>query len=144
MYREQKTPYPRGNSATILNYLEELILINSKEQGQFPISEDNQGYQDLEVMSTEAVKLSVPETAVSALVIVEADATSTRFNRVIRFKENGELPSAQSGFGLGDNDAYTIIGKQNLDNFNAIGMEADKKHMLRIQYYQTAQQPEIQ
>lgn len=143
MNREQKTPYPRGNTATILNYLEELILINAKEQGQIPIAEDNEGFQDIEISSVEAVTLNAPTTAVSALLIVEADITSTRFNRVIRFKENGTLPTITSGFGLGDNDAYTIIGKQNLNNFRAIGMETGKKHILRIQYYQTAQQPEI-
>ncbi|WP_010520485.1 hypothetical protein [Aquimarina agarivorans] len=143
MYRDQKTPYPRGNSATILNYLEELILINAKEQGQFPMAEEAGGYQDLEVSGMEVVQLTVPEFAVSALLIVEADVTAKILHRVIRFKENGALPTENSGFGLGDNDAYTIIGKQNLDQFRCIGIEADKKHFLRIQYYKTAQQQEI-
>ena len=143
MYRDQKTPYPRGNSATILNYLEELILLTAKEQGQFLITEEAGGYQDLEITDLEVQKLTVPDMAISALIMVEADSSSQMAHRVIRFKENGAAPTANSGFGLGDNDVYTIIGKQNLDNFRVIGIELAKKQLLRIQYYKTAQQQEI-
>lgn len=143
MYRDQKSPYPRGNSATILNYLEELILLIAKEQGQSLIPEEANGYQDIEITAVAIQKLTVPDTAISALVMIEADSSSQIVHRVIRFKENGAAPTVNSGFGLGDNDVYTIIGKQNLDNFRAIGIESAKKHLLRVQYYKTAQQQEI-
>ena len=139
MERLQKSPFPRGNSADILNYLEELILVQSKEEGYFPISEALGGYQDLRINSTEAVGLNVPEIAVSAVMIIEADLESSSPYRVVRFKENGTVPSRNSGFALGDNDIYSIIGKHNLAQFKIIGLEVDVTQFARIQYFETSQ-----
>lgn len=138
MDRLQKTPFPRGNSAEILNYLEQLILIQSKEEGYFPISEKLGGYQDVEI-GNQTVSLQVPEGAISAVLIIEADTTCNVLHRVIRFKENGTDPSSISGFALGDNDMYSIVGKQNLEQFRMINIEADKKHMARVQFFETNQ-----
>lgn len=139
MDRLQKSPYHRRNSAEILNYLEELILVQSKEEGFLPISEQEGGYYDLLIDGNEAKQLVVPQEAVSAVIVVEADASSTSFQRVVRFKENGSDPTANSGFALGENDMYSIIGKQNLANFKVIGIENDKIHTLRGQFFKTRQ-----
>lgn len=138
MDRLQKTPFPRGNSAEILNYLEQLILIQSKEEGYFPISEVLGGYQDVEI-ENQTVSLQVPEGAISAVLIIEADTTCNVLHRVIRFKENGSDPSSTSGFALGDNDVYSIIGKQNLEKFRMVGVEVDKTHTARVQFFETNQ-----
>ncbi|WP_010182420.1 hypothetical protein [Aquimarina agarilytica] len=139
MERIQKRPFPRGNTADILNYLEELILLQAKEEGYFPISEALGGYQDIEITATQAVSLQVPQKAVSAVLVLEADSTSSSFVRIVRFKENGSAPTASSGFALGDNDIYSIVGKNNLENFKVIGIEKDKKHIGRIQFFETNQ-----
>ena len=138
MDRLQKTPFPRGNSAEILNYLEQLILIQSKEEGYFPIPEVLGGYQDVEI-GNQSVSIQVPELAVSAVIIIEVDETCSVLHRVVRFKENGANPSPNSGFALGDNDMYSIIGKQNLEQFRIISIEADKIHKARIQFFETNQ-----
>ncbi len=139
MERLQKSPFPRGNTADILNYLEELILIQSKEEGYFPISEEYGGYQDLEISADVAVVLQVPEKAVSAVLILEVDSKCKMPHRAVRFKENKTSPTAISGFALGDHDVYSIIGKHNLENFRVIGVESDCIHIARIQYYETNQ-----
>ncbi len=137
----QKNPYPHQNIGILLNYIEELVLISAKERGLIPIPERQGGYQDLKVLSSKAQSLRIPEEAVSATIMVEADQTIFQKNRAIRFKENGAIPTSNSGFALGDNDIYTIVGKDNLTNFNVIGIEESKTHFLRIQYYKTAQIP---
>lgn len=139
MERIQKSPFPRGNTADILNYLEQLIVLQAKEEGYFPISEELGGYQDLEITATQARPLQVPDKAVSAVLVLEADITSSSFVKIVRFKENKSAPTASSGFALGDNDIYSIVGKNNLENFKIIGVEKDKKHIARIQFFETNQ-----
>jgi len=135
----QKSPFPRGNSADILNYLEELILVHAKEEGFFPISEDKGGYQDLAIGSTNAVSLFVPENAISAVLIIEAHLESSLLHRVVRFKENGTTPTATSGFALGDNDIFSIVGRHNLNQFRIIGIDTNLTHVARIQFFETNQ-----
>lgn len=139
MERLQKSPFPRGNTADILNYLEQLILVSSQEEGYFPISEENGGYQDVEIKSIEAIGLVVPDRAVSAVLIIEVAPGSSMLYRAVRFKENGTAPTANSGFALGDNDIYSIVGRQNLERFKMIGIESEKTHLGRIQYFETNQ-----
>ncbi|TPN87114.1 hypothetical protein [Aquimarina algicola] len=75
--RIQKQTYPqRKNTATILNYLEELVLINAKEVGLVPIDQDNKGYQDIPLPFGRIVSLEVPEEAVSATMMVEQGAVT--------------------------------------------------------------------
>lgn len=137
--RIHRNAYRRGNASSMLDYLEELILIQSGENGRFTISETEQGYEDLSVNDTEVAQLTIPENAISATISIEADASVSDKARVIRFKENGSDPSANSGIALGDNDLYEISGRWNLESFRAIGIEAGKSHVLRVQYYQSPQ-----
>lgn len=135
---QQKAPYPRGNSATILDYLEELVLISASERGLVPISEDEGGYEDIDIAFAKAEKLTVPEYAVSAMIVVETDANAKN-QRAVRFKENGTDPTSNSGIGLGDNDIYNITGPHNLKQFRCIATEDGITHILRVQYYKSAQ-----
>lgn len=135
---QQKAPYPRGNSAAILDYLEELVLISANERGLVPISEDEGGYEDVDIAFAKAEKLTVPENAVSAMIVVETDANANN-HRAVRFKENGTDPTSNSGIGLGDNDIYNITGSPNLTQFRCIATEDGLTHILRVQYYKSAQ-----
>ena len=193
MFRDriQKQVYPqRKNTATILNYLEELLLINAKEVGLVPIDQDNQGYQDIPLPYNEVIFLEVPQEAVSATIMVEQGVvaiddnsdtdssesftTSSRSvalkvdsileqedlpkplddtiilgedqiviatdsSAVLRFKENGSLPTLSSGFGLGNQDIFELVGTENLNNFRVIGIQQNSTPVLRIQFYKTAQ-----
>ena len=137
--RVHKNAYRNGNASSMLDYLEELILIQSGENGRFTIPETEQGYEDLSVTDMEVAQLTIPENAISATISIEADTSVTDKTRVIRFKENGSDPSANSGIALGDNDLYEITGRWNLESFRVIGIEAGKSHVLRVQYYQSPQ-----
>ena len=173
--RIQKQVYPqRHNTATILNYLEELVLINAKEVGLVPIDQDQNGYQDVAVPFGEVVSLEVPEGAVSATIMVEQGRTDednetdpdesesiiasisakkerlisadgvaqllqTDSSAVVRFKENGASPSINSGFGLGNQDIFELVGEKNLRKFKVVGIQENATPVLRIQFYKTAQ-----
>jgi hypothetical protein len=139
MANQKKNPYPHNNFSILMDYVEELVLLSANERGLIPISEEDDGYQDLVVDHSEVKNLTVPDNAVSATIMVEADDSSTSKGRVIRYKKNGIDPTDSSGFGLGDNDIYEPAGKVNLDNLRFIGIEDGKSHTLRIQYYKTAQ-----
>ncbi|QKX04121.1 hypothetical protein HN014_04105 [Aquimarina sp. TRL1] len=171
--RIQKQVYPnRKNTATILNYLEELVLINAKEVGLVPIKQCDKGYQDVPLPFGRVTSLDVPEEAVSATMMVEKgkvnisidcdpdktvsiEATTkksvnrrpipilellvTDSSAVVRFKENGSSPSINSGFGLGNQDIFELVGKENLKRFKVIGVQDNGTPILRIQFYKTAQ-----
>lgn len=94
------------------------------------------GYQTLSVGSAAAVSLTVPSTASSCLISVQADATATDQARVVSFLETGATPTATTGVALGNNDTYEVLTSTNLNNFKIIGIEASKTHTLKISYYQ--------
>lgn len=135
----KNNPYPHQNFASTEDYLEELILWTSGERGRLPIEEANDGYEDLTVEDSEAKQLTVPDDAVSASIFFEVDASATNKARALRYKENGTAPTANSGQPFGDGDVLELFGKTSLDNFQVIGIEAGKSHVLRVQYYKTAQ-----
>ncbi|TSE07900.1 hypothetical protein [Aquimarina algiphila] len=171
--RIQKQTYPkRRNTATILNYLEELVLINAKEVGLVPIDQDNKGYQDIPLPFGRIIPLEVPEEAVSATMMVEQGVVNvitdpdpdetvsiiarsnkkkrtppipvlelpiTNSSAVLRFKENGSNPNINSGFGLGNQDIFELVGSENLKKFRVIGVQKNGTPILRIQFYKTAQ-----
>lgn len=139
MSRQRKNPYPNRNFSVVADYLEELVLWNSGEKGRKPIEESENGYEDVAVTDQEAVSLTVPENAISGEIHVEADQSGNVL-RAIRYKMNGTAPTLSSGMILGDGDTIEVYGKENLEAFQVIGIEADKSHVLRVQYYQTIQQ----
>jgi|GEM_PF-1068969 len=137
----QKNPYPNGNYSVTEDFLEQLIIILSGETGQVPISESDNGYQDLSVDETEALSLTVPTDAIAATIAIETDeVTVQNLTRLIRFKINGSLPTITSGIALGDNDIYELKGATNLQAFRVIGIETGITSMLRVQYYKSAKQ----
>lgn len=134
---QKQNPYPNRNFTSIADYLEELILIASKEKGLVAISDGEEGFQDVTLSSDKVKSLSFPRLAVSATIMVESDLEAGN-GIVMRFKENGGDPSGKSGFGLGHNDIYELSGRCSLNRFRAIAVE-DRQVTLRIQYYTTAQ-----
>ncbi|MDN5201252.1 hypothetical protein QQ008_07760 [Fulvivirgaceae bacterium BMA10] len=140
-------PYPNGNFALMLDFLEELITIVGKEKGLVAVSEENQGYEDIIYSRKEIKRLNPPKNAVSATIMIEKLADSKQDevspevladgSILIRFKENGSNPGEDSGFGLGHNDIYELVGATNLRAFRAINIAAHVA--LRVQYYQTGQ-----
>jgi len=120
--QKKGNPYPNGNFALMLDFLEELISIVDKEKGLVAIPEADGGYEDLLFEGSEVRELKYPSHAVSATVMVELLAgESPANNLVIRFKEHGD-PSLVSGFGLGHNDIFEVNGVLNLKGFRAIGL----------------------
>ena len=139
MADQKKNPYPNLNSAIILDYLEQLVLLVSKEKGLVAISEANGGYEDLQINDAMAYALTVPVDAVSASIFFEADPTTADQSCIIRFKENGTDPTGNSGQGFGHKDIFNPAGKSTLDMLRFIGIEAGKTHTIRVQYFTTTQ-----
>ena len=134
----QPNPYPNGNYSVTEDFLEQLILLSSGEVGRCPISQEDDGYEDLDVDGTEALSLNVPTNAIAATIAVETDEVEVaNRTRLIRFKINGSNPTQSSGIALGDNDIYELRGRANLLDFRVIGTESGVTTRLRIQYYRT-------
>lgn len=97
------------------------------------------GYEKLSVDDSAPVPLTVPDGAKYAILVVDADATSTNPNKVINWREDGDDPTNDAGTNegliLGDNSILEIKGAANLANFKMIGKEASKTHNVRVQYY---------
>ncbi|MEO9870341.1 MAG: hypothetical protein ABJQ69_03500 [Ekhidna sp.] len=137
MPNQKQNPYPNRNFTSIADYLEELVLIASKEKGLLPIRDESNGFQDITLPEDSVYALTIPPLAVSATIMVESNSVVSGI--VMRFKENGGAPSNHSGFGLCHNDIYELSGRCNLHTFRAIALEGQQV-TLRVQYYTTAQQ----
>lgn len=85
--------------------------------------------------SAQDLRSVMPEFAKSALITVEADATSSPQNLVIRFWESGDAPTTTDGIPLGHLDTYEIVNIQNLANFKVIATDGTKSHKLQILFY---------
>lgn len=106
----------------------------------------------LSVDSSTAVQLpTIPDEAIMALIIVEADPTATNTTKCIRFTQDGvTIPTASIGMPLGDLSIYEVGGVRDfgyvmgpssspfrnaIDNFQCIGIEAGKTHKINIAYF---------
>lgn len=127
-------PYPNGNFALMLDFLEELISIAGKEKGLMAISEVNQGYEDILFENDTVQLLNFPKQAVSATIMVE-QLSGVTGGILVRFKENGSDPSGDTGFGLGHQDVFEVHGAANLALFRAVSLV--ERVVLRVQYYQS-------
>lgn len=70
-----------------------------------------------------------------ARISIEADATSTTQNKVLRYWESGDAPTTTLGFPLGHLDVLVIDNRQNLCNFKIISIDATKSHTLQVLFY---------
>ena len=141
MYRNLKpNPYPLGNYVQSLDYLEALIKVMSKENGQKCIAESEGGYQDVFLALDSVQMLTSPAHAVAAMIVferVESDDEYADRDALARVKENGAAPTKDSGFGMYHQDAYEIIGFENIQNFRVIALAEGV--VLRVQYYKSNQ-----
>ena len=139
MYRNLKpNPYPLGNYVQSLDYLEALIRVMSKEEGQKCIAESEGGYQDVFLELDHVQLLSPPVKAVAAMIVFErvvSDDEVDADDRAVlaRVKENGAVPTKGSGFGMYHQDAYEIIGFENIQNFRVVALAEGV--VLRVQFY---------
>ena len=96
------------------------------------------GYQDLYVNAPYSFSLTIPQGAVYALIVCEADVLSADKTKVVRFKQFDTMnnpPASTVGIPLGDLGVVEIKGKMNLANFQATGIRTGEYHLLRIEYY---------
>ncbi|MFN8414813.1 MAG: hypothetical protein U0U66_00630 [Cytophagaceae bacterium] len=96
------------------------------------------GYEDLSIYSMYPSGLSYPEKTAYALIVVEADTSTSNKAEVLRFREfdsQNMPPTDYSGMPLGHLSIYEVKGAHNLAHFQAIGIEQNKVHTLRIQYF---------
>ncbi len=93
------------------------------------------GSQTFSVYWYSPVTLTIPEGAQYALVVVEAAPGTSDTSRVIRFREDGSFPDAVNGIPLGDLGVYEVKGKENMQRFKMIGIEAFLGHTVQVQYF---------
>ena len=97
------------------------------------------GYEKIAVGSAAPVGLDLLTLgkglgARKALVVIEADASSTNLDRVVRFREDGTNPNATDGLPIPDNGKLEV-SDLNLANFKMIGIEGGKNHTAQVLYY---------
>ena len=96
------------------------------------------GYEEIYVYYPYTISLNVPNGALYALIVCEADILSSDKTKVIRFKQIDPItnpPTPYSGVPLGDLGVVEIKGKKNLEDFRATGINGGEYHLLRIEYY---------
>lgn len=74
----------------------------------------------------------ISERTVKAILWIEADPTTINKTKVVRFLSDRSSPTSTDGFPLGDGDVYTIESKKDLFNFEIIGIEAGKSHIIHV------------
>lgn len=94
------------------------------------------GKQQVSVDDTATVALTLPALATSAILVIEADATSNDSSKAVRYLENGDTPTASVGTPLGNLDTIELRGRDNMANFLAIGIETGKTHTIDVLYYE--------
>ena len=77
---------------------------------------------------------NIPANASTAIVVLEADSTSSTPERAAHLSEK-QTPTSVLGLPLADNTPYEIIGADNIAAFKVIGIEAGKTHKLQIEYF---------
>lgn len=95
------------------------------------------GYEELYVYAPYTFKPTIPEGAVYALMVCEADDLATDKTKVIRYSTAGaSFPlGSYNGMPLGELGVIEIKGRKNLENFRATGIRNYEYHVLRIEYY---------
>ena len=136
--RVQKNAYRRRNMNVLTDYLEELVLLVSGELGQEVISEEEGGFEKIEVSDSEAVSLAVPENAVAATLQLESNDAVVNKQKVIRVKMNGADPDAATGFVYEDGVIIPVASYDGLQKFRVIGIDPGMIHTLWVQYYRSA------
>jgi hypothetical protein len=93
------------------------------------------GYDTLVVDSANVGTLTIPENARYALLVVESDANQNNRDIVLRFREDGEDPTTEEGMPLGDLGVYEVKGTENMQRFKIVGIEQERIHKIRIQFF---------
>ena len=96
------------------------------------------GYEEISVNASLPVALNIPEGAVYALVVCEADTTHPTKTKVIRYKQldtENNPPNASIGMPLGELGVVEIKGTLSMNAFRAVGIDDGYTHILRVEYY---------
>jgi hypothetical protein len=93
------------------------------------------GYDTLVVDNANIGTLTIPEDARYAMLVVESDANQNNKDIVLRFREDGEEPTADDGIPLGDLGVYEVKGIENMQRFKIVGIEQERIHKIRIQFF---------
>jgi hypothetical protein len=98
------------------------------------------GYEEIALDVSQVKSLTVPDGAVYALIVCEADASPLLpdKSKVIRYKQfdtQSNPPDASLGMPLGDLGVAEVKGENNLSAFRAVGITPGFTHILKVEYY---------
>ncbi|MEN7547830.1 hypothetical protein AAG747_07915 [Rapidithrix thailandica] len=83
------------------------------------------------LLDTTVKKLTLPQTAVEALLVLEAEGTA----KAARWWTDGSEPTTSEGMLLGDTSVLELTHRQDLERFQITGIDPGKTSVLTITYY---------
>lgn len=92
-------------------------------------------YDVIIVDDAEVKTLTIPSHARYAVIVVEANTSQFNKDLVVRFREDGKYPDANTGMPLGDMGVYEVKGNYNMTHFKVVGIEPGLQHIIRIQFF---------
>ena len=88
------------------------------EQGRTDEDNDTDPDESESIIASASVTKERLICADGVVQLLQTDSSA-----VVRFKENGASPSRISGFGLGNQDIFELVGAKNLRNFKVVGIQ---------------------
>lgn len=98
-----------------------------------PVLAASNGFVQQTVAGASA-SLTVPAGATGATINVEADAADLGSSRVLRYRDDGGVPTSSVGALAGDGAQINLINQSQLQNFRAIRVTGNSV-ILNIQYF---------
>jgi hypothetical protein len=92
------------------------------------------GYEELTVTAGSAVSLTPPDKAKKAILVMEADQSTTNLRKVARYKVGDVAPTSSEGIPISDEAVFEIGMLFNLNRFKVIGIQAGKTHKIQVEY----------
>lgn len=92
------------------------------------------GYEELTVGSGAVAVLTPPDKAKKAILVMEADGSSSNLRKVARYKIGDTNPTANEGFPISDEAVFEVGTLYNLKRFKVIGIQAGKTHKIQVEY----------
>lgn len=131
-----KTNYRKRTPNKTNDFLEELILMQYGEYTKDPISEDDGGFEVIEIDAT-AKGLTIPagpgiidDVAVGSATIMCEGGDGI----LVRYKQNGTNPAQDEGHFLHAGDILEV-GREQLETIKFTSGQADVTSKLQVQYY---------
>ncbi len=132
-YTPQATDYSPYTEQLLQRIFEQLLL-NGSGNGNTADHNCISIANDIVEFGTVTVLPDIPANAKTAIVAIEADATTTDKTIVAHYSETATV-SVEVGMPIGHGGVIELLTIQNINNFIITGLEDKKTHQLQVTYY---------